>query len=63
MKSYAAFCVTRQIPFALLFIKKRVLVEIVMKVSHNETVLLLKKLIMRKIVKEITEAYFSICIT
>ena len=27
------------------------ILEIVMKVSHNETVLLLKKLIMRKIIK------------
>ena len=49
---------TRQHPaFVPLFV---FIVEIVMKVSHNETVLLLKKkLIMRKIMKEITEASCS----
>ena len=45
-----------KIPFVPLFV---FFVEIVMKVSHNETVLLLKKLIMRKIVKEITKASLS----
>ena len=45
-----------KIPFVPLFV---FIVEIVMKVSHNETVLLLKKLIMRKIMKEITKASLS----
>ena len=41
----------------ILFVQLFVFIYIVMKVSNKETVLLLKMLIMRTIVKEINEVY------
>ena len=50
----------RQNPVVPLFV---FIIEIVMKVSNNETVLLLKKVLIMTILKEITKASFRIFIT
>ena len=60
IKSYGTFFAMRQNPVCATFV---LIVEIAMKVSNIETVLLLKKLIMRTIIKETIEASFSIFIT